>query len=158
MSAVTSGIISNILYDLSDESAATYPSGKVRQKIYSCLPGLNGYLGSSYSGNAVEDIILPEISGTSHQRILEVYTEQELIRKEMISLTRTFSFTSFQEGDSKVVASDGAKDLAELYKLLAAELKELIKQSKYSDVNASPTAVHGSDGLIADYSPQIVTP
>lgn len=152
-SAIISGIVSAVLYDLDDESASSYPSGKVIQKIFSCLPGLNGYLGSEYSGNATEGIIRPEISGTSHQRILEVYVEQELIRKEIIKGSRTFGLTSFSEGDSKVTVSDSGKDLAELYKSVAQELKDLIKQSKYTDVSKSPTAAVGSDGSIPDYGP-----
>lgn len=157
-SPVISGIISNILQDLDDESTLIYPSGKIQQKIFSCLPGLNGYLGTYYSGDNTIGIISPEISGLSDQRILEVYVEQELLRKEMLKGTRVNFLTAITEGDSRITIADSASALSELYKQTTLELKNLIKQSKYTSISNAPTAIRGSDASIPDYSPQQVYP
>lgn len=141
-----SGIISNILLAVGDETNLVYTSGTVNQLIFKDLPLLNGEMGTCFSGNLTDACIYPSISGTVYQAILELLVAKDLTKKSMFTAGRTFNLTSFKEGDSTVTVSDGFKNLNELYKTIVGEYERIVEQTKYTIASQSPCAVYGADG------------
>jgi len=139
-----SGIVSNILYLLDDENALIYPSGKVEFGVFRSVQPLNGLMGTDFSG--VSGCIEPQISGTVYQPVLEAMVALELTRKSLYTASRTYSLTSFKEGDSTVTVADSAKTLNALYESLSKQFENLVKQTKFSVVSQAPCSVEGTDG------------
>lgn len=148
-----SGIISNILLAVQDESNAIYTSGTVNQMIFKDLPTLNGLMGTCFSGNVTDACISPCISGSAYQAILELLVAKDLTKRTLFGLGRTFQLTSFKEGDSTVTVADNYKNLADLYKFISAEFDRVVDQTKYTIVSQNPAAIHGADSGIQEVLP-----
>lgn len=145
--------ISNILLAVGDESAVIYPSGQVNQWIFKAIPTINGLMGTCFSGDAVGGCIMPNISGTVYQSILELYVAKGLTNKSLMSASRTFNLTSFKEGDSTVTVSDPSKALLELYKLLNSEFFRILNLTQYTLSSLSVNSVQGGDAGIQEILP-----
>jgi hypothetical protein len=150
----TSGIISNILNAVADDGTL-YPSGKVNQSVFQSLPLLNAMLGSTYSGTAQEGCIYPDISGTIYQGILELYVAKELTKKSLMTASRTYTLTSFKEGDSTVNIADSSKTLGLLYGHLTTEFDKMLNYAKYTLASQAPASINGADANIQESLPFI---
>jgi len=155
MCSDTSGYISNILLAVGDEANLVYTSGTVNQLIFAKLPMLNGLMGTCFSGDSTVGCITPSISGTVYQSILELLISKELTKRSMYTASRTFTLTSFKEGDSSVNVSDQSKYLHELYKQLQSEFDRIVNQTKYSIASNAVTTVIGTDASIQETIPYI---
>lgn len=148
-----SGIISNILLAVSDETNLIYTSGNVNQMIFKDLNQLNGEMGTYFSGNLTDACISPVISGTVYQAILELLVARDLTKRTMIAAGRNFNLTSFKEGDSTVTVADQYRNLSNLYKILVDEYNRIVNQTKYTLASRSPSAVYGADSGLQEVLP-----
>lgn len=148
--AVTSGIITDILYRVNDPSNIVYSSGQVNYLIFANLNNLNGYMGTCFSGNAIDGCISPEISGTVYQGILELLVSKNLIQNSLMSAANTYTLTEFREGDSTVRMADRSKVLIDLNSQLAKELEFAIQQAKFTLASNSVSTVIGTDSMPAN--------
>lgn len=155
MDDVSNLIISNVLLSVGDDSAQTYSSGTVGMMVFKNLNSLNGLMGTCYSGNFTDGVIMPNISGTIYEGILELMSSKELTKRSLFSAARTYNITSFKEGDSSVNISDSAKSLQELYKFLQAEFDKMVNQAKYTLASQASATVIGTDGVLHQDIPYI---
>jgi hypothetical protein len=148
----TSGYVSNVLILLNDESGLVYPSGKVGAKMFALLPQFNGLMGTDYSGSWPAGCITPDISGSIYEGVLEAFAAKELAKGSMATASRSYTLTSFKEGDSTVTMSDASKNAVEFYKILSADFDKLLQQAKYSLVSNAPSSVIGLDAIESESS------
>jgi len=153
-SPVVSGIITNILARLDDESAVVYSSGKVQQAVFASLPTYNGLLGEyMFSGDVVVGQITPEISGTVFQGLLELYVAKDLCFREGLRMSRSGSLKEVSEGDSRVVMNDSATFFLNLSKELEKQFKFALDEIKFAISSQSASIVRGGDASVPLLNP-----
>lgn len=149
----TTGMIVNILGAVFDDNAATYPSGKVNLLIFKDLNVLNAIMGTCFSGNANDGCVMPSISGTAYQAILELLVAKDLTGGSLMTASRGANLLSFKEGDSTVTISDTSRNLQLMYTSISQELDRIIKSAKYNIASRAVTTVVGADAGIQETIP-----